>query len=284
MSQTADKPAAANAAQSARTDVLRVSAYDNASSGIISLLFVIGFCVLVMLAIWFSMRSNNRPETPPIAAAEVKLPTDGDGREEGGQSFDFVEPLEPPPTDRFDNLSDVIALKRETFENFDFASGGTGTGRGQGNGSGTGTGEKQPVWEIRFSANSLDLYAKQLDFFEFELAAVGGGNPQIDYLSKLSAQPPMRRVGTGAEETRPYFTWKRGSALANNDRLLMAKSGIVLEKRIILQYYPEKVYQRLAQLEKAAAKGKRADKTIFGVVPVGDGFEFKVDEQVLSGP
>ena len=57
-------------------------------------------------------------------------------------------------------------------------------------------------WEIRFSTEGIDIYARQLDHFDIELGALGGGFQTIDYAHNLAQAKPSRRTGKPEEEKR----------------------------------------------------------------------------------
>ncbi|MCB9940995.1 MAG: hypothetical protein H6823_22400 [Planctomycetaceae bacterium] len=136
-------------------------------------------------------------------------------------------------------------------------------------------------WEIRYEASTLEHYARQLDFFGIELGAAGGGSRLVDYASEVVKETPKTRSNKGDEETRLYFSW-RGGKLGALDRQLLQKAGIDVDGRIVLQFYPQKIDDMLARLESEHAKDGRVDKlrkTVFGVRPVGDEYEYFIIEQ-----
>lgn len=290
MSSSAAKPSSPNKGSGPTYEELqqlKVSAYDNTASLIVSLLVLFGMGVLILLGLWFSLRATGTQKAVPLEVVQV-----GDGGEGGSSGNmpdvapveDVPELQEPTPAQTLNVLPDAIALKKATFDTLEPepTRGGSGTGRGtgRGNGTGSGSGEPMPEWEVRFAVSNIDAYAMQLDFFKFELAVLGGDNAQIEYVSNLAQAKPNVRIGSsGSEETRPYFSWKKGSPLLANDQKLLTKAGVNTGGRLILQFYPEAVYQKLTALEREASGGKRPDKTIFGVRENGAGYEFFVQDQ-----
>ncbi len=136
-------------------------------------------------------------------------------------------------------------------------------------------------WEIRYDSATLASYAKQLDFFKIELGAAGGGSREVDYLTKVSSSAPVSRAAPGLNETRLYMVW-RGGRLQDLDRQLLTKAGVKTNGRILMQFYPKKVENELAALERKHRKDGRIDKikkTIFGVRPNEAGYEFYIIEQ-----
>jgi len=151
-------------------------------------------------------------------------------------------------------------------------------------GDGQSPGTRSLRWEIRFDpGNTLETYAKQLDFFGIELGVLLPDN-QILYISELSKAQPTVRQGPADRETRYYFTWRQGE-LASADLELVHKAlGNQVQKlqdRLILKFLPDQWAAQLAELEKqhAADKNQKIRKTRFGVRPAGEGYEFYVMEQ-----
>jgi hypothetical protein len=105
----------------------------------------------------------------------------------------------------------------------------------------------------------------------------------MDYAYDLS-KSPKKRQGTSKAEKRLYMTWK-GGTLQQFDRTLLGRVGIGTNNRIMFQFYPEEVEDRLAWIEKVNADKlghlsvKEYLKTIFGVKAKGRQYEFFVAEQ-----
>jgi hypothetical protein len=132
---------------------------------------------------------------------------------------------------------------------------------------------------------NLDEYARQLDLFKVELGVAGGGNPNVDYVSNLSAAKPTLRVGNPKDEHRLRFL-HRSDELQAADRQLAAKAGVRTDGRIVFQFYNEATYRALLALE-AAKKGNRRIKevrrTVFGVKANRGKYEFYVIDQQYLG-
>lgn len=139
-------------------------------------------------------------------------------------------------------------------------------------------------WEVRLlPGTSMETYARGLDFFQIELGIVGGAK-EIVYLSKFSQPKPEQREGPPRKDRRLYMTWQ-GSAAA--DHVIAGRAGIPLQDKIIAQFYPPEVEQRLAALEAAYAEehgNKNVVKTIFAMKTAGEGFEFVVLNQQAGEP
>jgi hypothetical protein len=136
-------------------------------------------------------------------------------------------------------------------------------------------------WEIHFEASSISEYARQLDFFEIELGAVGGGEKDIEYAYNLTKDRPDHRSGDRNERLYPLVMG--GSTLASFERQLVLKAGINRPDAIVLHFYPKEVEDRLAWAEWQNAAGKKTVgeflRTVFACRPKGAGYDFVVVEQ-----
>ena len=140
-------------------------------------------------------------------------------------------------------------------------------------------------WEIRLPPDvTLESYARQLDFFGIELGIIGGTD-EVVYLSHLADAQPKQRTAAASREGRLYMTWQRGG-LAEADRKIAAHAKVNTKGKLIAMFCPPRVEKDLAELERAAAKAKKIDvvqKTIFGILPEGQGFKFYVITQQAGG-
>lgn len=138
----------------------------------------------------------------------------------------------------------------------------------------------QRNWEIRFpKGQTVETYAKQLDFFGIELAVVLP-EAMLLYVSRLSADKPTTRTGKAADEKRFYLTW-RGGELSLADLELLNRAGVESRNRVLLKLLPPELEKKLTELERQAA-GPRADrvrKTRFDIRPAEGEYQFVVVEQ-----
>jgi len=136
-------------------------------------------------------------------------------------------------------------------------------------------------WEIHFvKGNTLESYARQLDFFGIELAVVMPDNKLL-YASGFSQPKPQTRTAAADQEKRYYLTW-RDTQSQQADRELLARVGIQPQGRIILKILPAAIEGKLADLEKRHV-GRQAGsvgKTAFGIRAEGNGYAFFVVEQI----
>lgn len=266
---------------------LRVTAFDRAVSMLVALLILLGFCVVALFIIWITGSSRSMQTAVPVVLqpiGEGDLPLGSDldiNTENPGQ----VEDLEQPQLrDALASVADIVASRLADLDNPlisdpDSVEAGGSKGelaRGQGTG---GTGIRRR-WEIFFDkGNTIETYARQLDFFGIELGILLPGN-QVQYVSGFSQPRPQVRVGPADAEKRFYLTWQRGD-LQQADRELLARAGIDPGNRLILKFLPPEVEARLVALERAYASG-RADQvssTRFGIRREGNGFAFYVISQ-----
>ena len=87
---------------------------------------------------------------------------------------------------------------------------------------GPGPGHREPATPTSFRVGNggscgfptrlWHLTRRQLDFFGIEIAAAGGGRPEIDYASNLSQPKPTRRTGTRRRSDTLYLDARQSAA------------------------------------------------------------------------
>ncbi len=284
---------------------LEVSRYDQVAGSLVSVLIVMGVLVAVMFVLWLASLPVRIPTAAPVRMLEdVGGGGFGDNFTPGMQR-EFFEPtideVPTPPTaesssvetiaDSLAAVSTVVSAEAPTLDYLEGPTGGHGRGSGEGMGDGTGRGPGGPGtsdgipawerWEVRMSAERLDEYAKQLDFFAVELGVAGGGVPNVDYITNLSAAKPKTRVGAPKDERRLRFLHRSG-ALRQADRELAAKAGVNTTGRVVFQFYSKQMYDSLLRLENERMGKRRireVRRTVFGVKKVGAKYEFFVISQ-----
>ena len=137
-------------------------------------------------------------------------------------------------------------------------------------------------WEISFPDEiSLEEYARQLDFFKIEIAAVSSDG-RVEYISHVSELKPEKHVGQEADDPRLYIGWKSGTLHAVDRRLLL-RAGINSNRKEIRHYFPEETQRVMKQIERAYASRDPREivRTQFEIRPLesGEGYEFVVAEQ-----
>jgi hypothetical protein len=273
---------------------LAVSTYDRTASLLIALLILVGVFVLGMLVVYFTLRVVDTSVTVPVTLAEGGRPPNaaaGFARDiEPPGVEDAPELNEPQLRETLSVVADAVAsrdavLSEQALQASLEASRGRGLGDSrQPGGGGEGPLERVPRWErwqIRYlSPESLDVYARQLDFFNIEVAALGADN-QVHYAYNLTKPTPDVRTSPPTQENRIRFTWRSG-ALQAADRQLLERAGVRAGIRAVVQFIPPELEAELLALEKARGKGRDVNeirRTVFLVERDGGGFAFRVDEQ-----
>jgi len=253
---------------------------------LLSLLVLVGATVLTMLILWLTSRIFARQVAVPVIMEQI-----GEGGGALGESMEMEAPsleetdLEQPElTDTLSAVTDAIAAQAALLENpalyAEIRQKGGGSGEGRLAGSGGGRPGRPRHWEVRFiEGNTLETYARQLDFFRIELAVLMPGN-KVEYAYNLTKAKPDRRTGPADQENRYYLTWRRGGLQAA-DRELLSRAGISAGGRLVLKFLPPELEGQLVALERARA-GDRVDRiraTYFGILPEGQGYRFYVADQ-----
>jgi len=273
---------------------MRVSRYDQVAGMLVSLLILIGCAVGIMFIIWLTMTLVFRQAAVPIKLIENVA---GRGDNPPGFERDMLAPgmeempelAEPQLEAALEAVTDAVSSVAASTDVLSTASAVTSKGEG-------GRGDSRPPgpegegddiiprwerWEVRWISTGIPAYARQLDFFGIELGAAGG-SPKIDYVSQLSGGM-KKRDGASKDEKRLFMTWK-GGTLQQFDKTLLGRANIPTAGRIMFQFYPEKVEDGLAWIEKEYADKqghpsvKEYLKTIFGVRAKGREYEFYVAE------
>lgn len=294
------RPTRAGARAPQGLPALQVSVYERVASMMLSLLILIGVVVFCLFMAWL----GTHVFFPPLKSVPVRYEQVGGGVPDGvvGESMQLDSPNpqdiakesdldEPELQDTLTTVLEAVAIQQMdlddpslTEDDTDKKGGGKQIGDGKVPGYGMG-GEGRPGipphmrWEINFGdGNTLETYARQLDYFQIELGVIGIG--QTTYAKNLSRPKPEVYTKASKEEKRLWMNWKRGR-LKEADRDLAGKAGLPTNGRLILQFYPDPTEQLLLAAEHEY-KNKDAStirKTRFGVRPVGSGYEFYVIEQ-----
>jgi hypothetical protein len=292
---------------------LRVSAYDQVSSGLIAMLVLVGALVLLLFMVWIGKKVTFTQVAVPVVPIIVEEEMGGFEHGKVGEDIELPGEVtgqlgmggaapEPSFFETMEMVTSVVASRNAELidpklsEETRWATGGVGGSRGTGNaptlgaGGGSGGGVARPLrWLIEFEEGaSLTDYAKQLDFFGVEIGVLGGGS-QIQYAFNLAKPTPDKRVGAADKEERLYFSWRQGT-LQQADRELLRRAGIAHSERLVVQFYPEKTENLLAAVEdsylRRAQPGrdiKTVRQTRFRVKREGNGFIFVVDKQSYLG-
>lgn len=205
---------------------------------------------------------------------------------------DFEEPsLEQVPSAMVDALAnqEFADLAEEMPEGGALATGIRASKLGSGAaayglGAGDGGVPREQRWSIIYNpGQTLDEYARLLDFFGVEMATVL--DTQMHYVSNFTKARPDVRVANRGNDDRLYFLWQ-GGGRRQSDIELLGKAGIDVGQRgVIFQFFPAQVEQILSRLEQQykGLQPLEIRTTKFTVIPTGNRFAFEViDQQPLN--
>jgi hypothetical protein len=269
---------------------LRVNSYDRVSSLLVSVLVITGITVVGLVIVYIArqliktqiaipFKPVSAAGRPADAAMGLKRDLEPPGIEE------VPDLIEPQIQDTLSAVAAAVASRTALLSDEDIDSQletghGSGFGDNRQAGTGVGGGPPEPRREIRFQAASLRQYAQWLDFFRIELGILGHDN-KVYYAYNLSRDKPSVRIGDPAQDTRLYMN-SAETSFAALDRQLATKAGIAGKGEIILQFFPPETEAILLGLEQQRAGERKPEQirhTVFRVTPVGDRFQFSVEEQ-----
>ncbi len=267
---------------------MTVSPYERVASWLIAMLILVGTAVLVLFLLWLTSQLFASQAAVPVTLEQVG---EGGGfgdsmeleTEDLGQEVEFDE---PEIQDTLATIADAVAAKTALLDTpllSDQTATSHGGPKGDGRAPGFGSGKpgKPRHWEVRFlEGNTLETYARQLDFFGIELGVLLPGN-KVEYASNLARPRPTRRTGNADEEKRYYLTWRRGG-LRQADLELLGRAGIDAGDRLILKFLPPKLEAQLAQLERQRAGDRTVRTTYFAIRAQGAGYAFYVADQTYN--
>lgn len=279
---------------------MRVTRFDQVSSGMLALVAGLIIAVFVLISAWMMNRTEEVDSLVPVELIEFP-----GGAEDGAidETLLVESPEDPVPdaapeeTDEemeveevFESVTELADVSAEQilrqYETDAVSSGTTGSREGTGrralgaDGSGAGLPAEQR-WFIQFADQSdIEQYASQLDYFGIELGTILPTGKLI-YLSGLSQPAPkVRETTSGRNEKRLYMTWQ-GGKLKAADRKLFKKANIEVTSLRVLHFYPAKTEAILARLERDYANRKVSEirRTYFVVQKKRNDYEFKVTRQ-----
>lgn len=278
---------------------MRTQPVDRIASLLMAALVVVGLLVLLLFVVWLT-------QTFTWTAGDIRIEEERvAGR--GDHAEGFERDIEPPGAEDVDDLSepsladtleavtDAVTTVAASLDALDTQAELSVVGSARGDSRPPGPlGEGDDIvprferWELKFQAKGLAAYASQLDFYQIELACVGGGIATVDYATSLSNNP-QKHSGTSADEnkrSRLYFKWRQAGPLMEFDQQLLQQAGVQTNGRQLLKFIPKELEEQLAQIEMryANSKGhttvKEIAKSIFeSRSSGGGGYEFVVIEQ-----
>lgn len=291
--------------------VLKVTRYDHAFAGVVAAFLAFASICFLVTSVWMTTRPSPKIMAVPVEILELPGGFE-DGFVDETLRVDAPGPEVHAASPDAEIISDQleIAGSLETSADLSETGGGgelgspqfetgirnigqkgssKGTGRrGLGMGPGKFGFPREQRWFVRFGDQvDLNTYAKQLDFFRIELAALLPDR-RLAYLSQTSAaRPQVRYVPSGKDEARLYMTWQGGDRKFA-DLQLFGKAGLdVPGDAPIFHFYPPDVEAKLAQLERDY-RGRtvgQIKRTYFVVEAAGaEGYRFTVVRQLTHTP
>ncbi len=262
---------------------LKTTRYDRVASLLVTLLILVGAAVLIMLIAWLSSRLFAPQTAVPVQLEQIGT---GDNALREGPDLDtppaeeIRQEVDLNPPQIGETLVAVTAVVSRNAAQFDDPSMDRAMRPGGGRLASGGRPGRPRAWEVLFDkGNTLENYAKQLDFFGIELGVLLPDN-KVVYAYDLANARPSTREGPADQEQRYYLTWRQGE-LEGADRELLGRAGIDPKNRLILKFIPPKWEGVLAKLEKdkAGAEFDNVRRSRFRVKPTASGYDFELTEQ-----
>lgn len=263
--------------------------YDRLSAAVVAGILLLGFMLLVLFSIWWNPEVAHHPVgddtiivPPPPLNPDLTTLDDKGFLEPGVQEF---PELEIPQMAQLliattDAVSKVVGVSEANI--------GTDTkvGRGLfsfGHDRDVYKVNEMPVqqrWSVKFQAENIDDYKKQLSFFDIDVAAIHRTKNLIWRVSDVADSCVVTQTSRQQENQTLRFHHKK-SRMRSWDVELCKQSGVEMSDTIVSHFYPAATQEMLKNLEstavaKAGRKLEEVRKTFFKVVKQDDGFEFKV--------
>ena len=283
------------------TPVLRETRYDHVSSGMIAMVLALLITCASLLVWWFSNRPPVQDDFTPVEMLELPGGVETGSPDETLKVESPEEEIpDPAVVEEQDEvqieevLENVIELSDQatnqlqpTYETDIQNSGRVGSASGTGRRAlGMGPGERgvprAERWFITFAdRDTIDTYARQLDFFGIQFAVLSPGQPAQIISNFSKPRPDVRQLAQGSGD-QLYFSWQGGSR-QRSDAQLCEKAGVQVGNRPILHLYPKETEARLAQLERQYGNRppEEVRRTYFIVQREGRGYKFVVTRQIL---
>jgi len=282
--------------------VMRTTSYERVSSGLLSVIIGLVVAVICLYVMWMGLWPDPPQRTVPVEIVELSGGVeDGTPGEElrvdsplpeipdatpNEESTDEPSEIEETLDQVMDLSDDATNLAERQFEIQTATAGRAGSSKGTGRrGLGSGPGRsgfpREQRWFVTFAdQSSLTEYARQLDFFGIELAALYPEG-KIVFLSNLSKTASKRTAESGKGETRLYMTWQGGSRRLA-DMELLKKNGVDTTNTVVMQFYSKETETMMAQLELDYGKRKVDEirRTYYAIEPDGAGYRFRVTRQI----
>lgn len=105
-------------------------------------------------------------------------------------------------------------------------------------------------WKFRFDTKSLAEHGQLLDYFEIDLAVIGGKRRGMDYLVGITAPRPSSKNAHPSQEQRLYLIQNPAEPAASWEQELARRAGVPTTGRSMLILLNAKLENHLANLER----------------------------------
>ena len=262
----------------------KVSRYDLVNGYLLSLIIVWGFLVLAMFVIWLTSGSPRILPPPFLEMAVVS-------EEDEGEEDDLLDPgVDDFPDDDTPQLMNALEAIPDALSNIQASlqeRSGDALKSGRGGGRGTrkitdGVPEHKR-WVIQYESDSISTYARQLSFFNIDLAIFYRSTPNIfrirDPGGSLQVIQSSREEENNSKSLRFMHKERR---MIRWDEEIARRAGVNLEPDgVTCQFYPASTRQIIRRVEAEALQAagrelRNVRNTYLKVEPSGNGFVFRV--------
>ena len=266
------------------------SIYDRVSAAVVSGILLFGFMLLVLLAIWWRPATDRSTDIGDLDPLEPNSKM----RLELEESKDFLEPgVQEFPEVAVPQLAQVLTAASAAVSS---VQGSPEFGIGSKSKSGPGKPTRGPSpdlepsqtpahkrWSIKFQADDIDMYAKQLSFFNIDVAAIHQSRNSIWRVNDVAGANTVVLTSRQQEDRTLRFQHRK-PFMQRWDRELCERAGVKVDNTIQSHFYPASTQRELEKVESiAVAQSKRqlkdVRKTTFKIIEKKDeGFSFEVAE------
>lgn len=270
----------------------KVSSYDTLNATLIAAIIMSGSLTTILFLIWYTSIFKSAPR-PTIDLAPI-VDEEGDSKPEG-VADDLLDPgveefpeIETPQlAAALESVTDAVSAVRASLEERSGSAAEMGKGGGEGSldggpGSG-GTGVPEyKRWLIEYESEDINLYARQLTFFNIDIGLVDPKSDDITRINSPGASANVIKTNRTQESSTLRFMHQQ-RRMQRWDQTLAKRAGVDPKDAIMVQFYPEatRVLIRTAEAMKLQEEGKKLPdvrQTVLKVEPDGDGFKFVVVE------
>ena len=236
----------------------KASTYDRFSAGLVASIFVSGFVVLSLLMIWLFGNDQVARGIPPLEPRSA-IPIVPSGLE---QELDEIV--------GGSNSPELVSLL-ESIENAVSHQAAQDGSPGKGDSLPGTPGIREPLpitallntarWKVSYEVENIDRYKRQLDFFGIEIGVVDKHETDIWRIGSLATRVTVTHSTRAQEELSTWFAHSKPT-LRRWDRKISKESGIAVQDRLFIQFYPPELVATISKLEeeKLQSLGRKLDE------------------------